>query len=142
MADTSISRCEFHQESRPGNGCVSEARGGGSPAGGAPGDLFLDINVESDPLFIRDGRDLHVKVRIPYSGACLGTSVNVSTLEGEKRVKVPAGMQSGSKIRLKGFGIPAREGKGDLFATIEIEVPARLTPGQKEVIEKLREEGL
>lgn len=119
-------------------------KGGASPAGGPSGDLFLEIHVEPDPLFIRDGRDLLVKVRVPFSGACVGTSVEVPTLEGPKRVKVPAGMQSGAKIRLKGFGVPAQRGgpRGDLYAIVEVEVPSRLTPPQKELLEKLKAEGL
>ncbi len=118
------------------------AKGGESPSGGPSGDLFLEIQVEPDPQFSRDGQDLYVKVQVPFSGACLGTSVNVSTLEGEKRVKVPAGMQAGGKIRLKGFGVPSRGGRGDLYAVIEIAVPAKLTARQKELLGKLRDEGL
>lgn len=119
-------------------------KGGASPTGGHPGDLFLEIEVGADPVFSREGSDLFVKVRIPYSGACLGTSVEVPTLEGSKRVKVPAGMAAGGKIRLKGFGVPQRGkgGKGDLYAVIEVEVPTALTPAQKALVEKLREEGL
>lgn len=119
-------------------------KGGDSPAGGPPGDLFLEIEVEPDPLFTREGDDLYVKVIVPFSGACLGTSVDVPTLEGSKRIKVPAGMPSGGKIRLKGFGIPARGrgSKGDLFAVVEVTVPNRLSAKQKELLEKLRDEGL
>ena len=117
-------------------------KGGGSPAGGPAGDLFLEIQVEPDPQFTRDGQDLYIKVQIPFSGACLGTTTDVPTLEGSKRVKVPAGMQAGGKIRLKGFGVPFRHGKGDLYAVIEVAVPTRLTARQKELLEKLREEDL
>jgi len=119
-------------------------KGGNSPMGGPPGDLFLEIEVETDPLFSRQGDDLYVKVQVPFSGACLGTAVDVPTLAGEKRVKVPAGMPGGGKIRLKGFGVPLRGGggKGDLYAVIEVAVPARLTPAQTDLLEKLRTEGL
>lgn len=119
-------------------------KGGASPTGGPPGDLFLEIEVESDPVFTREGDDLVVKVNVPFSGACFGTSVEVPTLDGPKRVKVPAGMAGGGKIRLKGFGAPHRGkgGKGDLYAVIEVAVPASLTPAQKALVEKLRDEGL
>lgn len=118
-------------------------KGGASPAGGPPGDLFLEIKVEPDPVFTREGKDLTVNVRIPFSGACLGTSVDVPTLEGSKRVKVPAGMSGGGRIRLKGFGVPSKGGaKGDLYAVVEVEVPAKLTARQKELLEKLKKEGL
>jgi curved DNA-binding protein len=117
-------------------------KGGASPAGGPSGDLFLELQVDPDPLFTRDGNDLLVKVRIPFSGACLGTSTDVPTLEGSKRVKIPAGLQSGSKIRLKGLGVPAPEGQGDLYAVVEVEIPSKLTDEQKTLLEKLREEGI
>jgi len=118
-------------------------KGGSSPMGGPPGDLFLEVEVEADPIFSRQGDDLYVKVQVPFSGACLGTSVDVPTLAGEKRVKVPPGMAGGGKIRLKGFGVPIRGGsKGDLYAVVEVAVPARLSPAQTELLEKLRAEGL
>jgi curved DNA-binding protein len=119
-------------------------KGGKSPTGGPPGDLFLEIEVDADPVFTREGSDLLVRVKVPFSGVCLGTSVEVPTLEGPKRVKVPAGMAGGGKIRLKGFGAPHRSkgGKGNLFAIIEVAVPTTLTPAQKALVEKLRDEGL
>jgi len=119
-------------------------KGGSSPSGGPAGDLFLEIGIDPDPTFTREGRDLLVTVKVPFSGACLGTSVEVPTLDGTKRVKVPAGMRAGGKIRLKGFGVPGRgkSAPGDLFAVIEVEVPAKVTAAQKKLLEKLREEGL
>lgn len=119
-------------------------KGGPSATGGPAGDLFLEIEVESDPVFTREGSDLYAQVRVPYSGACLGTSVAVPTLQGNKRVKVPAGLQSGGKIRLKGFGIPAHKNRpqGDLFAVVEVEVPQTLTDKQRALLEKLKKEGL
>jgi curved DNA-binding protein len=119
-------------------------KGGKSPAGGPRGDLFLEIKVDPDSRFTREGRDLYVTVRIPFSGACLGTTVEVPTLNEEKRVKVPAGIASGGKLRLKGFGVPAhgRNKAGDLFAIIDIAVPKKTTPEQKELLEKLAATGL
>lgn len=119
-------------------------KGGESPFGGPPGDLFLEIEVEPDPLFSRQGGDLYVKVHVPFTGACLGTAVDVPTLEGSKRVKVPAGMPGGGKIRLKGFGVPARGRgtRGDLYAVVEVAVPDRLSARQMEILEQLRAEGL
>ncbi|ALC17410.1 integrase [Desulfuromonas soudanensis] len=119
-------------------------KGGPSPMGGPPGDLFLEIRIEPDPLFTREGEDLFVKVQIPFSGACLGTTVDVPTLGEGKRVKVPAGMSSGGRIRLKGFGAPVRGGKshGDLYAVIEVTVPQQLSDEQRKLLEKLRDSGL
>lgn len=118
-------------------------KGGKSPTGGPAGDLMLEIEVENDPLFSREGNDLFVKVEVPFSGACLGTSVDVPTLDGQKRVKVPAGMASGGRIRLKGFGIAGSDGtRGNLYAVVEVVVPSRLTPAQRKLLEELQKEGL
>jgi curved DNA-binding protein len=119
-------------------------KGGASPTGGPHGDLFLEIKVDPDSRFTRQDRDLYVSVRIPFSGACLGTTVEVPTLEGEKRVKVPAGMASGGKIRLKGYGVPThgRNKAGDLFAVIEIAIPRKPTAEQRQLLQKLAEAGL
>jgi curved DNA-binding protein len=119
-------------------------KGMAAPAGGPPGDLLLEIEVGSDPVFARDGNDLSVTVEVPFSGACLGTSVDVPTLDGHKRVKVRAGTQTGSRIRLKGFGVPERRGSGagDLYAIISINVPETLTAEQERLLAKLRDSGL
>lgn len=119
-------------------------KGGDSPAGGPPGDLLLEINVLEDARFRREGHDLYTTVSIPFTGACLGTTVEIETLEETKRVKVKAGMQGGSKIRLKGFGVPGKTGKpaGDLYAVIEIAVPRELSEAQKKLLKKLEETGL
>lgn len=114
-------------------------KGGASPTGGPPGDLMLEITVDRDPRFSREGNDIYTNVTVAFSGACLGTSVNVPTLNESKRVKVKAGMQCGDKIRLKGFGVPNR---GDLYAVINVEVPKKLNAKQKELVEQLKEEGL
>jgi len=114
-------------------------KGGASPNGGPAGDLFLDIQIDKDQQFRREGNDLFVNIQVPFSGACLGISTEVPTLDGSKRVKVPAGMQSGGKIRLKGLGVP---GKGDLYAVVDIVVPKELSPEQQELLHKLKAEGL
>jgi len=116
-------------------------KGALSPGGGPPGDLLIEIEVLADPLFSRDGEDLSVTVAVPFSGACLGTSVEVPTLEGSKRVKVKPGTQNRSRIRLKGFGVPGHPA-GDLYAIVEVAVPEQLTAEQGKLLEKLREVGL
>ncbi len=118
-------------------------RGGHSPGGGPRGDLLLDIHIEPDPLFSRQDCDLYVDVFVPFSGICLGTSIDVPTLEGKKRVRIKPGTRSGTKVRLKGFGVRDRSGgRGDLFAVIRVAVPNQLTPQQRELLEKLKETGL
>ena len=119
-------------------------KGAPGPAGGPPGDLYLEIKVESDAQLTREEQDLYARVQVPFSGACLGTSVDVPTLEGPKRIKVPAGTSAGQKIRLKGFGVPAvgKKEKGDLYAIIEVEVPQKLTDKQRKLLEDLKKNGL
>ncbi len=128
----------------PGQKLRISGKGGPSPNGGPAGDLMLEINVTKDPRFRREGKDLFTSVRIPMTGACLGTTVTVETLEESKRIKVKPGTQGGSKIRLKGFGVPGRSGQepGDLYAVIDIEVPVELTDEQKGLLDKLQETGL
>jgi len=115
-------------------------KGGPNSAGGAAGDLYLQVDIEPDPIFIREGYDLLVKAEIPYSGICLGTSIEVPTLDKPKRVKVPAGMQPGQKIRLRGYGVTGlgKRPTGDLYAIIEVAVPKNLSPEQKALLEQLK----
>ena len=102
---------------------------------------MLEINVTKHPHFSREDSDLYTTIKIPFTGACLGTSIEVKTLEDTKRIKVKPGTQNGSKIRLKGFGVAGRSGKqaGDLYAVIEVEVPKKLSEEQEELLGKLRD---
>ena len=119
-------------------------KGAQGEAGGTPGDLFLIIHVLPDPVFVRDGGDLFVERSIPFSAACLGISLDVPTLEGDKRIKVPAGMQPGTKIRLKGCGIKAvgSNAKGDLYVKISVHIPETLNSEQRKLVEGLAGKGL
>jgi curved DNA-binding protein len=128
------------------NGSKIRITGKGSEGegGGTAGDLFLIIRVLPDPVFIRDGGDLFVERSIPFSAACLGVSLDVPTLEGDKRIKVPAGMQPGTKIRLKGCGIKSlgSNAKGDLYVKIGVHIPETLNGEQKKLVEALAGKGL
>jgi curved DNA-binding protein len=115
------------------------------PYGGPAGDLYLNISVLPHPIFSRDGDDLYVEKTVSYSQACLGSTIDVPTLSsGSKRVKIPPGTQSNTKIRLKGFGVPhlKGEGHGDQFVRIFVDVPKKMTAKQAELVKKLSEEGL
>lgn len=117
-------------------------KGGRGRLGGARGDLYLVVNVLDDPQFKCDGNDLTVDVPIDLYTAVLGGEARVPTLdEKELIVRVPAGTSSGTKIRLRGQGMPTLRGKsmGDLFARIEIEVPTNLSSKQREQFERLRD---
>jgi curved DNA-binding protein len=119
-------------------------KGGPSPGGGRPGDLLLEITVDKDARFTREGNNLQVQVSVPFSGVCLGTSATVPTLEGEKRIKIPAGTSNGGRIRLRGHGVPAhgKNPAGDLYAQVVVKVPKQLTEEQKAVLEELQKHDL
>ena len=120
-------------------------KGASSPYGGPPGDLFLIIKEQPHPVFSRDGNDLIVENHIPVSQACLGAEVSVMSLEGkELKVKFPAGVQSQSKLRLKGHGLPADNtgGRGDIYVKVIVDIPKKLTSEQKKLIKELADTGL
>jgi curved DNA-binding protein len=112
--------------------------------GGPPGDLYLQIAIKEHPTFSRDGDDLVVEKEINFSEAVLGTTVEVPTLEGKKRVKIPAGTQSHTKMRLKGLGIPhfRGEGRGDEYVKVIVRVPKKVTEKGKGLIQELVKEGI
>jgi len=120
-------------------------KGSASATGGPPGDLYLKVRVQEHPLFVRDGDDLIMEKRIPFSRACLGTEIEVTTLEGKKfKVKVPAGVQQESRLRIKGHGLPSGPigSRGDMYVRIAVLIPKELSEEQKEKIEQLSELGL
>lgn len=115
--------------------------------GGPGGDLYLNIIVQSHPIFARDGNDIYIEKSISFTQAVLGTSIDVSTLDGTiKRIKIPAGTQNNTKIRMKGYGVPAMKGsgtaKGDQYVKISITVPRKITDKQLQLIKKLADEGI
>jgi curved DNA-binding protein len=112
--------------------------------GGPPGDLYLQISVREHPIFTREGDDLIVEKQINFSEAVLGTTVEVPTLDGNKRVKIPPGTQSHTKMRLKGLGIPRfqKEGRGDEYVKVIVRVPQRVTEKSRKLIEELAREGI
>jgi curved DNA-binding protein len=115
------------------------------PYGGPAGDLYLNIQVQPHPIFSRDGDDLYVERTVSFSQACLGATIDVPILSGgSKRLKIPAGTQSNTKIRMKGFGAPhlKGEGQGDQYVRIFVDVPKKLNARQADLIRKLSEEGL
>jgi curved DNA-binding protein len=117
--------------------------GQGEPGvGGKPGDLYLLVEVQPDPTFERDGDDLYVDVKVDAFTAMLGGEAEVATMERPVRVKIPAGTQSGKRLRLTGKGMPRLKYKGqngDLYARIAITVPTNLTRQQREMVEQLRD---
>lgn len=107
---------------------------------GQRGDLIVEVIVDAHPYFKIDGRNLSIDVPISVDEALLGVKVEVPTLEGPKTVPIPAGTSSGSKLRLKGQGVPARGDKpaGDLYVVTKIVVPKTLDEQTKAKIEELK----
>jgi DnaJ-class molecular chaperone len=128
----------------PGVGDGSRVRIAGEGeigAGGAKsGDLYLRIRLASHPTFERKGKDLYTKVHIPLTTAVLGGEAEVPTLVGKMlRLKVPATTQNAQTFRLKGHGMPTtnKPESGDLYATVEVQLPTTLTPEQRTHFEAL-----
>jgi curved DNA-binding protein len=112
--------------------------------GGPPGDLYLQVSIKDHSVFTREGDDLMVEKEINFSEAVLGTTIEVPTLEGTKKVKVPSGTQSHTKMRLKGLGLPhfQGEGKGDEYVKVVVKVPKRVNEKSRGLIQELAEEGI
>ncbi|MEA2083818.1 MAG: DnaJ C-terminal domain-containing protein [Thermodesulfobacteriota bacterium] len=120
-------------------------KGSPSPMGGAPGDLYLRIMMQYHPDFTRDGNNLVTKKEIPYSSAVLGAEISITNLEQKQlKVRVPAGIQSHGKLRLKGHGLPSGPGgsRGDLIVNISVTVPKELSKKQESLIKKMAKAGL
>ena len=112
--------------------------------GGPPGDLYLQISIKEHSTFSREGDSLIVEKEISFSEAALGTTIEVPTLDGMKKVKIPPGTQSHTKMRLKGLGLPhfQGEGKGDEFVKVTVRVPKKLTEKGRKLIDELSREDI
>ncbi|MBN8548021.1 MAG: DnaJ domain-containing protein [Deltaproteobacteria bacterium] len=111
---------------------------GASMPDGRRGDLLLKMKLAPHPYFRVSGQDVVTDLRLAPWEAALGAKVPVHTLDGELKLTVPAGSQSGQKLRLKGKGLPKANGQpGDLYAEIKIVIPDKLSSGERELLEKL-----
>lgn len=106
--------------------------------GGPHGDLYVVINVAPHPFFKRKGNDLHCEVPISFTQAALGAEIEVPTIDGKTSIKIPAGTPSGRVFHLRGKGVPrlGGHGRGDQFVIVFIDVPKKLTPRQRELLEE------
>ena len=111
------------------------ARGKGSPGTAGRGDLMVTVQVREHPFFQRDGDDLRVQVPVTFDEAALGATVEVPTLAGPVKVKVPAGSQSGRVLRLKGRGVASAKHTGDLLVELQVAVPAELSDEARAAVE-------
>lgn len=125
-------------------GSVISMRGEGEAGerGGPNGDLYIYINVLEDKVFKRSGNDIYVKVPISFTEAALGAEIEVPTLEGIEKFNIPEGTQTGTEFKLKNRGVPNLKGygRGDLFFTVEVQVPTKLTEKQKQLLREFAKE--
>ena len=109
-------------------------------AGGPPGDLYVQVEVREHPIFVREGRHLYCEVPISFPDAALGGELEVPTLDGRVKLKVPAETQTGKVFRLRGKGVTEVRGGGvgDLLCKVVVETPVKLTDRQKELLDELK----
>lgn len=109
--------------------------------GAASGDLYVVVHIREHAVFARDGDDLFCEMPVSFVTAALGGEINVPTLEGKASIKVPAGTQNGTVFKLRGKGMPhlRGSGQGQLLVRAVVEVPTKLTAGQREKLEEFAE---
>ena len=112
--------------------------GEGGANGGSPGDLYVVIHVRSHEVFQRDGLDIMCEVPIDFCTAALGGIVEVPTVSGKTKLKIPEGTQSGTLLRIREKGVPSLHGgrRGDQHIKIFVEVPEKLSKVQREKLEE------
>jgi molecular chaperone DnaJ len=118
-----------------------QGEGEAGTQGGPAGDLYVVIHVAEHEEFERQGSNLYEAVPITFAQAALGADIMVKTLEGEEKLKIPLGTQTGTVFRLKGKGMPqlGGRGKGDLFVSVSVVTPTSLTREQRRLLEQLAE---
>ncbi len=111
---------------------------------GNPGDLYITVHVEVDERFEREGNNIISEKKIKFSQAVLGDTVEIDTVHGKTKVKIPAGVQSGDILRIKGKGIHRESyfGKGDHMIKIQVVTPEKLSREQRKIINKLKNLGM
>jgi curved DNA-binding protein len=127
---------------RTGTRVRMRGEGSQSSSGGQTGDLYLKVKIAADPRFERKEDDLYVPVPVDLYTAVLGGEIRVPTLTGDVNLKIPAGSQNGRIFRLRGKGMPRLRKSneyGDLYARLEVRLPAKLNSKQRELFEQLRD---
>ncbi len=122
------------------NGSIISMRGEGEAGdkGGPSGDLYIYIRVKEDPVFKRSGMDVFVDLPISFTEAALGAEIEVPTLDGSTKYNIPEGTQTGTEFKLKQMGIDnvRGHGKGNLYFTVNVQVPTKLTDDQKKTLKE------
>ncbi len=116
-------------------------KGEAGPFGAPPGDLYIFIHIRRHPMFERDGTTLITRIPITFTTAALGGEVGIPGLDGARHeVNIPAGIQSGKQLRMRGIGMPVLQGRGrgDMVIEIVVETPTKLSARQKELLRELQ----
>ena len=125
-------------------GSIISVKGEGEAGdrGGPNGDLYVYINVLEDNIFKRSGNNIYVNIPISFTEAALGAEIEVPTLEGVEKFHIPEGTQTGTKFKLRNKGVPnlKSHGRGDLYFTVDVQVPTKLTEKQKQLLREFAEE--
>ena len=113
-------------------------------AGGVPGDLYVKIHVRKHNLFRKEGSNLLADISIKLTDTLLGGEYHLETLDGKLEVKIPEGIAHGEVLRIKGRGVPYGKGnvRGDIYLTVKINIPKKLSRESKKLIEELKKEGI
>lgn len=134
---------EFTVTVPPGSreGALKTLRGEGEPGeqGGPPGDLVVIVRIAEHPIFRRDGDDIWCDVPISFTQAALGAVIDVPTIEGRVKMRVPEGTQSGRVFRMRGRGVPRatdKDRRGDQLVKVQVETPSGLTARQRQLLEE------
>ena len=114
-----------------------KGRGGPGRNGAPAGDLWVTVRVAAHDMFGRKGRNLTLTLPVTFAEAALGAEVTVPTLEGNVVLRIPPGTRSGRTFRVKGRGVADDRGAGDLLVSVEVTVPTKLSPAEREAIEAL-----
>jgi curved DNA-binding protein len=125
---------------RTGSRVRVAGEGSSSGSGGAPGDLYLVVQVQPHPIFTRDGDDLRCQVTASLFAAVLGGEIAVPTPTGRASLRIPPGTQPGQVFRLRGLGMPKLRGpsqRGNLLVQVAVRLPEHLTDEQKELFQEL-----
>ena len=123
-----------------GNELRVQGEGEAGLRGGAPGDLYIQVRVRPDGRFQRDGADIHSVLEIDVVDAVLGGEYVVETVAGEEKVKLQAGTQPGSVVKLRGMGVAKlnRPGRGDHYVAVGVRVPENLSKREVQLFQELR----
>lgn len=124
------------QGSEEGTNLRVNGEGEAGQRGASQGDLYLVLHMKEHKTFERRGDDIIIKVKIPFTTAALGNDIEIPTLKGKARLKIPAGTQTGTVFKMKELGIPYLHGsgKGDELVKVEVEVPTSLSSKQKKLL--------